>query len=140
MIPSARVSQFHDSERAKLTVNQRELSVLARDVRVTVQHARNTVSRPPSVRHRCLRDEGLVHIKLGAALDVRVVVPVRAVPVKLGWKGSGEAFGDVLAEGSDLADFLEEDDGGFGRVAVDSDTCSSATVRRAVFGEMGEEC
>jgi hypothetical protein len=63
------------------------------------------------MRHRSLRNESLVHVHLDAPLDVRGVIPVRAITVELGWERSWESFGDVFAEGSDFTDFFEKDDG-----------------------------
>jgi hypothetical protein len=76
------------------------------------------------VRHRSLAEERLVHVDLGTGRDVS-----GAILQFLG-QGSLEALGNVFAERSDLADFLEEDDGASGRVAVDSNTYTSAMEQR----------
>lgn len=104
----------------RLTVYQRELCLRARHVRVAVQDARHTVCRPTCMRHGGLRDEGFAHVDLGRALHVGVAIDTLAAEFR--GEGSGEAFSDVFPERGNLADLLEEDDGGVGRVAVNTDT------------------
>ena len=101
----------------KLTVNQRELGLDARDVRVAIQHRRHTVRRPTGVRHRGLAEERLVHVDLGAG----GVVVAGAIFQLVGGRRR-EALGNVLAERRDLADFLEKDNGAVGRVTIDPNT------------------
>jgi hypothetical protein len=118
MIPSVKSasdpSQYDQVFR--LTVDQGEFGLTARDVRVTVQNRRHTVCRPPGVSHRRLAEESLVHVDLGTGRGVAGTI------LQLLGQGSLKALCNVFAERSDLADFFEKDDGASGRVAVDSDT------------------
>lgn len=118
--PKSRFVQF----RQRLTVDQRELSLRARDVRVAVQHTGDTVGCPSGVGHGSLGNEGFVHVQLGTALDVRGVVTVRSTAVELGREWSRVALCEMFTKSGDFAYFLEEDDGRFWGVAVDSDTYS----------------
>lgn len=89
-------------------VHQAELRNRVADVRVAVDGGGDTVRRPSSVGHRGLRDKHFRHVNLGAIAA-----------------GAGQGVGDrlvnVLSQRRDLADFLEENDGRVGCVAVDSD-------------------
>lgn len=93
-------------------VNQAKLGGSVANVRVAVERAGNTMSRPSSVSHGSLRDEDLVHVNLwritvGCGTGVRV----------------GDTLGNVFSEGSNFADLLEEEDRRVGGVTIDTDTC-----------------
>jgi hypothetical protein len=96
-------------------VNKTEFGPGVADVRVTIQRVGDTVGSPSSVSHRGLAEEDLLHVDLD---NISVLVAAR-----LGGERGRESLGNVFAEGSDLADFLEEDEGRVGRVSVDSNTC-----------------
>jgi hypothetical protein len=83
---------------------------------MAVERGRDAVSGPTGVSHRGLGKEHAVHVDL---VTVGVAVKVAAVGVK-GERG-GDGLGNVFPESSDLADLLEEDDGGLGGVSVDTD-------------------
>lgn len=127
MIPSAHHQPNPKSlYKLRLTVNQRELSFRTRNVRVTIQNTRNTVCSPPSMRHRSLRNKSLVHVDFGTSLNVGMIVPIGTIPIKFGRQGSRITLRNVFTECSNFTNFFEEDNGGFGSIAVDSDTCLSA--------------
>ena len=92
-------------------VDQAKLGDSVADVRVAVEGGWNTVRRPSCVGHRGLRDKDFAHIDLLSSIALGAGERV------------GDALGNVFSQSSDLADLLEENDGGSGRITVDSDTC-----------------
>jgi hypothetical protein len=107
-------------------VDQAEFRRSVANVRMTVLGAGDTMGSPTSMGHGCLRDEHLVHVNLLGCIPI-------AVGVGTG-EGTGDSLGDVLSERSDFADLLEEDDGGPGRVSINSNTLTSARNQDAEQG------
>jgi hypothetical protein len=101
-------------------VDQAEFVGSVASVRVTVERARLSVGGPTGVSHRSLGDEGLSHVDdsdVGRLLGVGLSGLVGRL---IGIRG---VLGDQFTKTGDLSNLLEEDGRGFGRVAVDTDTC-----------------
>jgi len=92
-------------------VDQAELGHGVAHVGVTVERRRDTVRRPSRVGHRGLRDEDLAHVNLLGSIALGA------------WDRVRDTLCNVLAESSNLADFLEEDDRSSRGIAINSDTC-----------------
>ena len=100
-------------------VDQAKLRDRVADVGVTVARVRNTVRRPSRVGHGRLRNKHLGHVDLWRS----------AVSLRTG-QGVRDALSNVLSQCGNLADLLEENDGGIRRVAVDSDSWGQSMTGR----------
>jgi len=119
MLPVSKPSSYPASS-SRLTVNQAELVGLVTGVRVTVERAGLSVSRPSGVRHRSLGDKRLAHVD---DADVGRLLGVGSGSLVGRLIGIRSVLGDQLAEAGDLADLLEEDGGRVRVVSIDTDTC-----------------
>ena len=111
-------------------MNQAEFVGSVAGVRVTVERTRLSVGRPTGVSHRSLSDEGLSHVDnsdVGRLLGVGLSGLVGRL---IGIRG---VLGDQFTKTGDLTNLLEKDGRGFGRVAVDTDTCGQKRKASVIF-------